>query len=124
MSIKSRPHVESDSSIYCTEVWPFIASLLGPQILIHSAMDFTSPRKVGQMNSFRPSGPQLSISRAERSGNSPVYQTNGRGTLSRPSSVYLEDSPESSGSGPAGAHVSTHGESVPTLSAAAASGNA
>ncbi|KAF9194463.1 hypothetical protein BGZ51_009543 [Haplosporangium sp. Z 767] len=124
MSIKSRPHVESDSSIYCTEVWPFIASLLGPQSLIHSAMAFTSPRKVSQRNSFRPNGSQLSLSKAEQSDSSLVYQTNGRGTLSRPSSVYLEDNLDSSGSGLTGVQVSAHGESILTLSAATTSRNA
>ncbi|KAG0376504.1 hypothetical protein BGX24_007644 [Mortierella sp. AD032] len=51
MSTKSRPHVESDSSIYCTEIWPFIAGLLDPQMLFHAALPFTSARKVGERNS-------------------------------------------------------------------------
>ncbi|KAF9355343.1 hypothetical protein BGX26_006686 [Mortierella sp. AD094] len=92
MSVKSRPHVKSDSSIYCTEVWPFIASLSDPQLLFHSALPFMSPRKIGERNSFRVPENPPSNPKADRQGGFTPYQTNGRGTPSRPSSVYLEES--------------------------------
>ncbi|KAF9999742.1 hypothetical protein BGZ79_006666 [Entomortierella chlamydospora] len=92
MSVKSRPHVKSDSSIYCTEVWPFIASLSDPQLLFHSALPFTSPRKIGERNSFRVPENPPSNPKADRQGGFTPYHTNGRGTPSRPSSVYLEES--------------------------------
>ncbi|KAF9915854.1 hypothetical protein BX616_005183 [Lobosporangium transversale] len=92
MSTKSRPHVESDSSIYCTEVWPFIASLLDPHLLFHSALPFTSPRKIGERNPFREPERPSSSSRTDLHVGIAAYQTNGRGTPSRPSSVYLDES--------------------------------
>ncbi|KAF9110343.1 hypothetical protein BGX27_006475 [Mortierella sp. AM989] len=92
MSIKSRPHVKSDSSIYCTEVWPFIGSLSNPQLLFHSALPFTSPRKIGERNSFRVPDKPPSNPKSDRQSGLTPYQTNGRGTPSRPSSVYLEES--------------------------------
>ncbi|KAF8947444.1 hypothetical protein BGZ47_009182 [Haplosporangium gracile] len=99
MSTKSRPHVESDSSIYCTEIWPFIAGLLDPQMLFHAALPFTSPRKVGERNSFRVPTSPPPHPRTDRQGASLAYQTNGRGTPSRPSSVYLEENIDFSASG-------------------------
>ncbi|KAF9094662.1 hypothetical protein BGX23_001775 [Mortierella sp. AD031] len=95
MSTKSRPHVESDCSIYCTEIWPFIAGLLDPQMLFHAALPFTSPRKVGERNSFRTPSSPPSYPRTDRPGSS----LNGRGTPSRPSSVYLEENIDFSASG-------------------------
>ncbi|KAF9204679.1 hypothetical protein BGZ49_005001 [Haplosporangium sp. Z 27] len=92
MSNKSRPHVKSDSSIYCTEVWPFIASLSEPQLLLNAALPFTSPRKIGERNSFRIPERLPSYPKTDRQSGFTPYQTNGRGTPSRPSSVYLEDS--------------------------------
>ncbi|KAF9934047.1 hypothetical protein FBU30_003557 [Linnemannia zychae] len=99
MSTKSRPHVESDSSIYCTEIWPFIAGLQDPQMLFHAALPFTYPRKVSQRNPFRVPTSSLAYLRTDRQGVSMVYQTNGRGTPSRPSSIYLEEKAEFSASG-------------------------
>ncbi|KAG0046828.1 hypothetical protein BGZ83_008006 [Gryganskiella cystojenkinii] len=90
MSTKTRPHVESDSSIYCTEIWPYVAGLSDIQPLFHAALPFTSPRKIGERNSFRVAGSPSNL-RSERLGGSPAFQTNGRGTPSRPSSVYLEE---------------------------------
>ncbi|KAF9292304.1 hypothetical protein BGZ68_008269 [Mortierella alpina] len=123
MSTKSRPHVESDSSIYCTEVWPFIANLLDPQPLYHSVLPFTSPRKVGNRNSFRAGDSTSSLSKHDKHGGSPAYQTNGRGTPSRPSSVYLEEAMDLAGSGIAG-NQGGLGSSLSTSSSSAASGNA
>ncbi|KAG0068581.1 hypothetical protein BGZ89_004465 [Linnemannia elongata] len=99
MSTKSRPHVESDSSIYCTEIWPFIAGLLDPQMLFHAALPFTSPRKVGERNSFRVPTSLPSYLRTDRQGALTAYQKNGRGTPSRPSSVYLEENIDFSATG-------------------------
>ncbi|KAI9239328.1 MAG: hypothetical protein BYD32DRAFT_434967 [Podila humilis] len=93
MSVKSRPHVESDRSIYCTEVWPYIGGLSDPQLRFHAALPFTSARKVGDRNSFRVSVP--SPINVERRPGSRMYPTNGRGTPSRPSSVYLEEADSS-----------------------------
>ncbi|KAF9964878.1 hypothetical protein BGZ70_005793 [Mortierella alpina] len=123
MSTKSRPHVESDSSIYCTEVWPFIADLLDPQPLYHSVLPFTSPRKVGNRNSFRAGYSTSSLSKLDKHGGSPAYQTNGRGTPSRPSSVYLEEAMDLAGSSVLGAQGGL-GSSLSTPSSSAASGNA
>lgn len=100
MSVKSRPHVESDRSIYCTEVWPFIGGLSDPQLRFHAALPFTNARKVGDRNSFRI--PESStVNGIERRPGSRMYPTNGRGTPSRPSSVYLEESADSSVNGTA-----------------------
>ncbi|CAO3569266.1 unnamed protein product [Mortierella alpina] len=123
MSTKSRPHVESDSSIYCTEVWPFIANLLDPQPLYHSVLPFTSPRKVGNRNSFRVGDSTSSLSKLDKHGGSPAYQTNGRGTPSRPSSVYLEEAMDLAGSSVLGSQGGL-GSSLSTPSSSAASGNA
>ncbi|KAF9574448.1 hypothetical protein EC968_006432 [Mortierella alpina] len=123
MSTKSRPHVESDSSIYCTEVWPFIANLLDPQPLYHSVLPFTSPRKVGNRNSFRAGDSTSSLPKLDKHGGSPAYQTNGRGTPSRPSSVYLEEAMDLAGSGILGTQGGL-GSSLSTSSSSAASGNA
>ncbi|KAF9958547.1 hypothetical protein BGZ72_000216 [Mortierella alpina] len=123
MSTKSRPHVESDSSIYCTEVWPFIANLQDPQPLYHSVLPFTSPRKVGARNSFRAGDSMSSLSKLDKNGGSPAYQTNGRGTPSRPSSVYLEEAMDLAGSGILGTQGGL-GSSLSTSSSSAASGNA
>ncbi|KAF9979594.1 hypothetical protein BGZ75_009462 [Mortierella antarctica] len=123
MSTKSRPHVESDSSIYCTEVWPFIANLQDPQPLYHSVLPFTSPRKVGNRNSFRAGDSTSSLSKLDKHGGSPAYQTNGRGTPSRPSSVYLEEAMDLAGPGIPGTQGGL-GSSLSTSSSSAASGNA
>ncbi|KAI1320523.1 hypothetical protein EDD11_000485 [Mortierella claussenii] len=119
MSTKSRPHVESDSSIYCTEVWPFIASLSNPQALFHSALPFTSPRKIGERNAFRTPEAPSSSSKADLQGGSTPYQTNGRGTPSRPSSVYLEESLDVN----AGVAIPQNQPHIGVLSTSAISGN-
>ncbi|KAG0040889.1 hypothetical protein BGZ82_006762 [Podila clonocystis] len=100
MSVKSRPHVESDRSIYCTEVWPFIGGLSDPHLRFHAALPFTNARKVGDRNSFRIPEPSP-VNGIERRAGSRMYPTNGRGTPSRPSSVYLEESADSSINGAA-----------------------
>ncbi|KAG0349406.1 hypothetical protein BG004_006435 [Podila humilis] len=94
MSVKSRPHVESGKSIYCTEVWPYIGGLSEPHLRFNEATPFNNARKIGERNSFRTREPAPTAYGSECRPNSRLYQTNGRGTPSRPSSVYLDEATE------------------------------
>ncbi|KAI7817939.1 hypothetical protein BC939DRAFT_312290 [Gamsiella multidivaricata] len=121
MSSKSRPHVEAGSSIYCTEVWPFIANLSDPRPLFHSALPFTSPRKIGERNSFRTPEVPTANTKLDWPGGSTAYQTNGRGTPSRPSSVYLDESLELSNPSSTGSQILLH--TGPSSTSSVISGN-
>ncbi|KAG0330362.1 hypothetical protein BGZ99_004732 [Dissophora globulifera] len=61
------------------------------EIVLDSCRPLDNPRKVGERNSFRLPDTSSIHSKGDRHGGSPAYQTNGRGTPSRPSSVYLEE---------------------------------
>ncbi|KAF9428838.1 hypothetical protein BGZ94_000845 [Podila epigama] len=124
MSVHSRPHVESDKSIYCTEVWPFISGLCDPQLRFHGALPFATPRKVGECNSFRlpESSPPPAFGN-ERRPSSMMYPTNGRGTPSRPSSMYLEEDMDFPVTGSlSGSSVLHAGVSTPTVTSGTGAG--